>query len=597
MAVGACRSFGDRLVPDGANFPTQGMPQRARDYQPGERLPGTVYDIVRLIGAGGMGTVYDVEDTTIGKRYVLKTLHPQLGAREDVARRMQKEARTLARLNHSNIVEVITAGVTGDELRLPYYVMERLNGQSLRVVLEKKGQLDLPHAFHIGIDLLDALDHAHDKGVIHRDVKPDNIFLHRTSAGVTVTKLLDFGILSLLDATARETAGRFLGTLRYAAPEQLRGERPTPRVDVYATGLVLYEMIAGRGPFDDQGDPHAIGAAHLDMPPPPLSRFVAVVPELEALIMAALAKAPEARPQDAFSFAASLRKLKRTISGSHRRESTTEDRATAPAVLGQESAGSPYVEVRQSSSDGPYVIAPGRDLGPHAQTSFPKTTLHGISPPTVGRSLADPVTSAPTVTTPDAVDRMAPTRSFVPDTVASPQHGTEPLALAARDAHGPSVGTTPPLPVDLPLRWPEEGASATSEEPQVQTLSVPVQRSWRSAARILTAAATLGVAVVAVAVVVFAWRPLSTSPGSGAALPLAISVTVPSGAPPGVAPKLASALPADEPNARVEAPVAIEAKPPPTTSASPPRKPRTAASATAKAIAPASHLDRPGPGF
>src|SRR5580704_13067768 len=207
-----------------------------RTYPPGTQVPGTVYGVRRLIGAGGMGTVYDVEDTTIGKRFVLKTLHPQLGAREDLARRMQNEARTLARLNHPNIVEVFTAGVTADDLRLPYYVMERLNGQSLRVVLEKKGRLDLAHAYHIAIDLLDALDHAHDKGVVHRDVKPDNIFLHRPMAGVTVTKLLDFGIVSMLDAASGETAGRFLGTLRYAAPEQLRGEKPTPKTDVYSSG-------------------------------------------------------------------------------------------------------------------------------------------------------------------------------------------------------------------------------------------------------------------------------------------------------------------------------------------------------------------------
>src|ERR1700689_3009007 len=222
------------------------MATRARDYQPGEHVPGTVYDVLRLIGVGGMGTVYDVEDTTIGKRYVLKTLHPKLGAREDLARRVQNEARTLARLNHPNIVDVITAGVTSDDLHLPFYLMERLNGQSLRVVLEKKGQLELAHAYHIGIDLLDALDHAHDKGLIHRDVKPDNIFLHRTAAGITITKLLDFGIVSVLDSGSRETAGRFLGTLRYAAPEQLRGEPPTAKMDVYAAGLVISDIIAGR---------------------------------------------------------------------------------------------------------------------------------------------------------------------------------------------------------------------------------------------------------------------------------------------------------------------------------------------------------------
>src|SRR5258708_25452432 len=204
------------------------MAERARDYQPGERVPGTVYQVIRLIGAGGMGTVYDVEDTTIGKRYVLKPLHPQLGAREDLARRMQNEARTLARLHHPNIVEVFTAGVTTDDLRLPYYVMERLNGQSLRLVLDKKGQLELPHAYHIAIDLLDALDHAHDKGVIHRDVKPDNIFLHRTSAGVTVTKLLDFRVMSLLDSGSHDTAGRLLCAVWFAAPAPTPGRQATP---------------------------------------------------------------------------------------------------------------------------------------------------------------------------------------------------------------------------------------------------------------------------------------------------------------------------------------------------------------------------------
>jgi serine/threonine-protein kinase len=569
------------------------MPQSPRDYQPGQRLPGTVYEIVRLIGAGGMGTVYDVEDTTIGKRYVLKTLHPQLGAREDVARRLQKEARTLALLNHSNIVEVITAGVTGDELRLPYYVMERLNGQSLRIVLEKKGQLEQPHALHIGIDLLDALDCAHDKGVIHRDVKPDNIFLHRTPAGVTVTKLLDFGILwSLLDATARETGGRFLGTLRYAAPEQLRGEQPTARVDVYAAGLVLYEMIAGRGPFDEQGDPHAIGAAHLEKPPPPLSRFVSVAPELEALIMSALAKAPEARPADAFSFAAGLRQLKRAASGPGRRQSTTEERATSPAVFEQEFARASYVEVRQPSADGPYVIAPGRDLRSQEQTSFPKTTLQGISAPTVGRSLAGPVRYAPTVTSAETVDRVAPTHSLAPELIASPPHGTEPLAPSAL-----RLPVTPVLPfaADSPFRWPDERTSATSEEPQVQTLSAAGPRSLRSAAKIVGAAAMLGVAVVAVVLLLV--RPLSPRHAPGAAGSQPSTAPVPQSPVQAVDPP--PAVPAPGPATPVASTLAVEIKSPPAVVTHPAHKPKPAASASAsaKAIQLAPRPDRPGPGF
>ncbi|MDP9036858.1 MAG: serine/threonine protein kinase, partial [Myxococcota bacterium] len=391
------------------------MVERTRDYEPGEHIAGTVYQVARLIGAGGMGTVYDVEDTTIGKRYVLKTLHPRLGARDDLARRMQNEARTLARLNHPNVVDVITAGVTGDDVPLPYYVMERLNGQSLRVVLEKKGQLDLPHAYHIGIDLLDALDHAHDKGVIHRDVKPDNIFLHRTAAGVTVTKLLDFGIVSLLDGATRETAGRFLGTLRYAAPEQLRGERPTPQMDIYAAALVVYETLAGRGPFDEEQEPRRIAAAHLEKTPPPLSRFAAVPPELDRLIAAALAKAPEARPRDAFSFAASLRNLKRALAAVHGREST-DNRTTAAAVLGPSSTLSPQSThppsnhppqstLSRSAAQGPYVVSEGRPaMGDGATTGapeLPRTTLIGMASATGAPAVVAPTTSAGAVTTPD----------------------------------------------------------------------------------------------------------------------------------------------------------------------------------------------------
>src|SRR5208282_466484 len=108
--------------------------------------------------------------------------------------------------------------------------------------------------------------------------------------GVTLTKLLDFGIVSVLDSGARETAGRFLGTLRYAAPEQLRGEKATPKVDLYATALVLYEMLAGCGPFDDETEQPKIAAAHLNRTPPPISQFAMVPPGISALIEAALSK-------------------------------------------------------------------------------------------------------------------------------------------------------------------------------------------------------------------------------------------------------------------------------------------------------------------
>jgi serine/threonine-protein kinase len=367
-----------------------------------------------------MGTVYEVEDTSIGKRYVMKTLHPQLCAREDLARRMQNEARTLARLNHPNIVEVITAGVTADELRRPYYVMERLNGQALRHVLQKRWQLELTHAYHIGIDLLDALEHAHDKGVIHRDVKPDNIFLHRTPAGVTVTKLLDFGIMSLLDASSRETAGRFLGTLRYAAPEQLRGDRPTAKMDLYAAGLVLYEMIAGRGPFDDEGDPHRIAAAHLHRMPTPLSRYVPVPKELDALLFAVLAKDPDARPRDAFALAASLRNLKSAL------------------VAGADSSRG-----KAARKQGGTVVSAGSSRPPATDVGMAAPTVRAVS----GKHEAiTPQEGNPAL----VVDRSAPTGSIAPETPVVARHATESLASPLSPAAYPAMLEPTPPPVAFP---------------------------------------------------------------------------------------------------------------------------------------------------
>jgi serine/threonine protein kinase len=424
------------------------MAQSAHDYQPGQRVPGTVYQVVRLIGAGGMGTVYDVEDTTIGKRYVLKTLHPRLGTRDDLARRMRSEARTLARLHHPNIVDVITAGVTTDSLHLPFYVMERLSGQSLRVVLDKKFRLELAHALHIEIDLLDALDHAHDKGVIHRDVKPDNIYLHRTIAGVTVTKLLDFGIMSLLDAAPNEQPGRFMGTLRYAAPEQLRGEKPSPRVDVYAAGLVIYEMLTGRGPFDDEGEPERIATAHLQKEPPAMSRFADVPKELDELVAVALSKSPWCRPRDAFSFATSLRNIKRVLLGGKASDST-ESRTTAVGAVDDASPAPAFVRVQRASPDGPYVISPvGSAETGRSETQAPVS----VTPTSEGSLVA--AGAYPTDSTSQAAG--GPTATLTPISHPGPSHGTVELGatdtvadppLSSGDQAGPRLIPLPSLSV------------------------------------------------------------------------------------------------------------------------------------------------------
>jgi serine/threonine-protein kinase len=563
-----------------------------------------VYQVVRLIGAGGMGTVYDVEDTSIGKRYVLKTLHPQLGNREDLARRMQNEARTLARLHHPNIVDVFTAGVTQDDLKLPYYVMERLDGKSLRYVLDKQGQLELPHAYNIAIDLLDALDHAHDKGVIHRDVKPDNIFLHRTSAGVTVTKLLDFGIMSLLDATARETAGRFLGTLRYAAPEQLRGEKPTPKVDVYAAALVLFEMVAGRGPFDEKGEPHKVASAHLHMAPPLLSQFVIVPPELDSLVNAALQKLPEHRPRDAFSFAASLRNLKKSLSASRGADST-ENRATAGAVV-PSSRAAPFVHVQQPSRpDAPYVVQPVAPQTPPGTqpAASPRTTLEGMTPPSAIVAPPGPTAQTPTSTSPASVDRGAATHSIVAAPQALGPQGTGSVApgphgIATPGAFAPTLSSDrPPASGVAPFKWPPRSEPSASEDPQVRTLSHSVPGGARSKAPVV-AGVVLMAALAAVTVVLIVVKARDGAGRGSASHPTAAAITA-QGEPPHPSPVVTAPAPTLAPPALDTAPSASETAaaasetPPPARSASTPAASSGAARPWWKAAVPTATAAAP----
>lgn len=282
-------------------------------YADGELIPGTVYRVTRRLSDAGFGAVYQVEDTTLGKRYCLKTLNPVTGDIDELRKRLAIEAQTLARLAHPNVVEVLTAGLTGDDLRLPYFVMELLNGRSLRDTLQHKGKLDIFHALNIATQVLDALDHAHGRGVVHRDVKPENIFLHRENGeGEVHAKLLDFGVVAfLMEMPGIEPASGL--SPRYAAPELLEGKPATPASDLYSMGLVLYEMLTGHGPFDDAGsDLSDVARARLVREPPPLDIDAPLV--LDDLLNSALDRNPNLRPSDAFAFAETLRVLANRVS-------------------------------------------------------------------------------------------------------------------------------------------------------------------------------------------------------------------------------------------------------------------------------------------
>jgi serine/threonine protein kinase len=288
-------------------------------YEAGQIVPGTKLRILRPLGSGGMGSVYEVEETSVEKPYVLKVIHPHLlhGSGSRMQARMQQEAKTLARLEHKNIVQVYWAGVTDEVLPLPYYVMERLSGYTLRHMMRWHRSKGLPvplsWAFRIASSLLSALGYAHENGIVHRDVKPDNIFLHQTRDGKPVIKLLDFGIMAVVSELSdqkRLTAGGFTGTYTHAAPEQLQGEKPTAAMDIYAAGVVLYEILAGRHPFEDRKVPTALMAAHLHESPRPIGSKRAVHPRLEELVLCMLAKDPAKRPQQAREIVNTLQRIR-----------------------------------------------------------------------------------------------------------------------------------------------------------------------------------------------------------------------------------------------------------------------------------------------
>jgi serine/threonine-protein kinase len=283
----------------------------------GARLFGTKYELVRKLGEGGMGIVYQVVKPP-KIQGVMKRMNPELAQHDAFVKMFLDEVSVLAQLEHPNIVRVYDFD-RGDD-GVPFYVMELLVGQNLRDVLDEKGLLPPDVAYEIARQLLLALHcaHTHEVAVVHRDVKPENIFLHTPKHGAPVVKLIDFGVVAFLDDKG---TGHFSGTIRYAAPEQLEAKRATSRTDIYAAGLVLYEMLAGASPFEHRAHAdEAMVAAHLHEQPGHLSTVAPWVPRAVCdLVMSALDKDPTARP-DAAKFCDALGDLARA-------RTTTRDRA------------------------------------------------------------------------------------------------------------------------------------------------------------------------------------------------------------------------------------------------------------------------------
>src|SRR6266852_5215939 len=270
---------------------------------PGKRLGP--YEILSAIGAGGMGEVYRARDTRLDRIVAIKVLPAHLADRSDLRERFEREARTIASLNHPHICVLHDIGRQDG---IDFLVMEYLEGETLGQRL-LKGPLPLEQVLQYAIEIGDALDKAHRKGVTHRDLKPGNIML--TKAG---TKLLDFGLAKLKQEVAPANVplselptandpltaeGSIVGTMQYMAPEQLEAKEVDARTDIFAFGVVVYEMAAGKKAFGGKSQASVIGAILKD-DPPPISSFQSMTPPaLDRVVKRCLAKEPDERCQSA----------------------------------------------------------------------------------------------------------------------------------------------------------------------------------------------------------------------------------------------------------------------------------------------------------
>jgi serine/threonine protein kinase len=259
------------------------------------------YLVTQKLGEGGMGSVYLAEHPHIGKKVALKVLHAEFASNQDVVSRFFNEAKAVNDIQHPNIVDIIDYGVlqhgTSNE-RLVYFIMEYLSGATLSQLIRAEAPLPPERTFAIGLQVADALAASHHCGIIHRDLKPDNIILGQRGRERDFVKLLDFGIAKLTGdqpGSRRTRTGIVMGTPAYMSPEQCDGRGLIDqRTDVYALGVVLYEMLTGRVPFLGEGYGEVL-VQHLTQIPLRPSQFRMLPPHVEAVVLKALEKRPDLR--------------------------------------------------------------------------------------------------------------------------------------------------------------------------------------------------------------------------------------------------------------------------------------------------------------
>jgi serine/threonine-protein kinase len=265
-----------------------------------ERILANRYRLTEQIGMGGMAIVYKAIDMRTGHNVAVKVLRPEFNEDIEFISRFQREAEAASKMTHHNIVNLLDVGMDNDSR---YLVMEYVQGKTLKEVIQERGKLTPPLACQITIRILSALEHAHRNGIVHRDIKPQNILVHADGH----IKVADFGIARIADSSTLTRGDNVMGSVHYFSPEQARGENAQATSDIYSTGVVLYEMLTGRVPFDGD-NPVAVAMQHLHAQPVPIQTLAPdVTPAIARVCMKAMEKNPAMRYQSARDMAQDLR--------------------------------------------------------------------------------------------------------------------------------------------------------------------------------------------------------------------------------------------------------------------------------------------------
>ena len=270
------------------------------------RLLDNRYEILEVIGTGGMAVVYKALDHRLNRLVAVKILKDEFSRNQEFRRRFHAESQAVAMLSHPNIVSVYDVSRSGD---VDYIVMELIEGITLKQYLEKKGCLNWRETLHFAMQIAKALEHAHSRGIVHRDIKPHNIMILKDGS----IKVADFGIARI--ASAQSTLTReALGSVHYISPEQAKGMRATEASDLYSVGVILYEMLCGHVPFEGE-TAVSVAMMHLMEPPKPIEEQAKVSPAVAMIVAKSLQKLPQQRYQSADAMARDLRRALRHPDG------------------------------------------------------------------------------------------------------------------------------------------------------------------------------------------------------------------------------------------------------------------------------------------